>query len=190
MRYFLDTRTGEWLTRKEWDDKYDDPTIYSAVRGGKLPRGIKRIETPATYGKSSHFRDGVLHVIDFAVEGTYNDAPRLGARYMCGENTVVLKPVVEPGDERQCPRCFNEKKWHVYAYWNAAGDTLYVGQTSDLSHRRTQHRSKSTWLSESVWHDVLSTHDTAAEALAAEREAIRRYRPLHNVHHVPKEAVA
>lgn len=191
MRYFLDPHTGDWLTRDEWEDKYDTPDIQTALKGRKVPRGVRRTAPATPYGKSGKFHEAVLHRVEFVLEGRFRGEQVNAAKYACGGSTMVLAGVAELGGERRCEKCFAEKiTWHVYAYWNAAGDALYVGQTRKLRERRTSHRNGSAWYPESVWHDVLSTHDTATAALAAEREAIRRYRPLRNVHHVPKEAVA
>ncbi len=189
-RYIFDEFTDSWLAQDEYRERYERASLYTALRGRKVPRGLTKTAQPDGYGKSKKFHDAVLHRLDYVISGTFEAEEIYAARYACGQQTVVLTTVAEPGTERRCRKCFGEKTWTVYGYWNAAGEALYIGQTVDLHTRRTAHRNHSSWHREVAWHDALSAHETEAAARTAERDAIRKYRPLHNVQHQPKEVAA
>lgn len=68
---------------------------------------------------------------------------------------------------------------HVYRYLDADGTVLYVGCTSDLTSRDRHHRRR-------VWYPAVRRMESETFAdresgRAAERAAIEKYRPIHNV---------
>lgn len=74
---------------------------------------------------------------------------------------------------------------HVYAYLNAEGEYLYIGHTINPIARHHHHRARASWIGEALDPVILSSWDTKGEGLAAEAEAIRTFRPLHNTYHSP-----
>lgn len=70
----------------------------------------------------------------------------------------------------------------LYRFYDATGQLLYVGITADPGSRWRSHAREKPW-----WHQVahitLEAHPTRETVLDAERAAIRRERPLHNVVH-------
>lgn len=73
--------------------------------------------------------------------------------------------------------------FHVYAYLDADGVYLYIGQTSNLTMRNHKHRHRSPWFEQAATRAVLSSHPLRIEAQRAEASAIRERRPLHNIRH-------
>lgn len=71
-------------------------------------------------------------------------------------------------------------KFYVYRHFDAAGTLLYVGQSLCAATRTQQHRWKSHWFDDVVRIE-LERHETLKEALIAERVAIDRERPAHNI---------
>jgi predicted GIY-YIG superfamily endonuclease len=73
-------------------------------------------------------------------------------------------------------------KHALYRLRSGVGGLLYVGISLNLAARLAQHRDCQPW-----WNEVVSVqvepHPTREAALAAEREAIRTERPLHNIQH-------
>ncbi|MFI5769617.1 GIY-YIG nuclease family protein [Streptomyces sp. NPDC051658] len=59
---------------------------------------------------------------------------------------------------------------------------LYVGITDDLEHRWTSHAATKPWWPEVATRSI-EWRPTRAHALAAEAEAIRTEKPLHNIQH-------
>lgn len=196
VRVFHDWHTDEWITQGEWVRRYERPSIHSALHYGYFPRHVHAVKDPAPFGRTAtpKHRGPLVHRIEIAIEGHDGGRECNAARYVCGETSVDLMQLDEPGDLRKCGKCFppepGEMTWSVYGYWNAAGDALYVGQTSDLAKRRKSHSKRAPWFGQSYWHDVISTHATRAEALAAERAAIQRMAPLFNIQHNPKAVAA
>lgn len=74
----------------------------------------------------------------------------------------------------------------VYAYYDAEGQLLYVGQTRDLQAREWGHRRSSMWHAQAVERKVMSRHSTRREAIAAETRAIREFLPLYNLRGNPR----
>jgi excinuclease UvrABC nuclease subunit len=75
------------------------------------------------------------------------------------------------------------KPTKLYRHFDAEGILLYVGISVNALHRLTQHEATKSW------HDQISTitietHPTREAALVAERNAIMRERPIHNIQHV------
>ena len=77
-------------------------------------------------------------------------------------------------------RCVLRDRTDLYRYYDAAGRLLYVGISFNAIARAIQHRAHKDW-----WVDVVRMEvehlPTRADALEAEREAVRLERPLHNV---------
>ncbi len=70
--------------------------------------------------------------------------------------------------------------WLVYTFLDDTGAPLYVGCSSGLGRRISQHQYDKPWFSEVVTITIVR-YDVEAEAHAAELETIRRTRPAHNV---------
>jgi predicted GIY-YIG superfamily endonuclease len=74
----------------------------------------------------------------------------------------------------------NERRWNLYRCFDADDQLLYIGQTANWTKRRQHHASQSSW-----WPLVdrveMQSDMEKAEALEAERLAIFREQPIHNV---------
>lgn len=70
----------------------------------------------------------------------------------------------------------------LYRHFDSNGELLYVGISLSALHRLGQHKDHSDWY-QSIANVTLEHFETREEALEAEREAILRERPLHNIHH-------
>ena len=68
----------------------------------------------------------------------------------------------------------------LYRYFDAEGALLYVGVTGDPVKRDREHAATSPWRG-SARRRTIEWYCSRTEALAAERTAIRRERPAHNV---------
>lgn len=68
----------------------------------------------------------------------------------------------------------------LYRFYDADDVLLYVGQSVNPGRRMEKHRDTQTW-----WRDVarieMEQHPDKVTLLAAEREAIKEEKPLHNV---------
>lgn len=73
------------------------------------------------------------------------------------------------------------REWQIYRAFNAAGELLYVGQTSDMPGRMRNHRSSTPWWGEVDTVACSPAGVTREEAVEAERIAIRREEPRYNV---------
>jgi predicted GIY-YIG superfamily endonuclease len=73
----------------------------------------------------------------------------------------------------------------LYRFWRD-DELLYVGITLNPSRRFHQHASSQPW-----WHlanrITIETHPTREDALVAEREAIIREKPVHNIVHTGRQ---
>lgn len=78
----------------------------------------------------------------------------------------------------------------VYVYRDADGRPLYVGQSEDLPSRHMAHRMNADWFPDAASFKVLAVLSNRDEARAAEARAIRRLKPLHNIHHNPRKDAA
>lgn len=74
------------------------------------------------------------------------------------------------------------KRTSLYRHFNGEGQLLYVGVSLSAVQRLGQHKEHSDWF-ESIARVTIEKFDTREEALEAERTAIIRERPLHNIHH-------
>jgi len=70
----------------------------------------------------------------------------------------------------------------LYRHFNGEGKLLYVGVSLSTIQRLGQHKEHSDWF-ESIARVSIEHFDTREEALEAERLAIFRERPLHNINH-------
>lgn len=67
----------------------------------------------------------------------------------------------------------------LYRCFNASGDLLYVGMTSNLEHRVQLHRSHTPWFGE-VTSVTRATYPNRPSARGAEHNAIIAERPRYN----------
>ncbi len=77
----------------------------------------------------------------------------------------------------------------LYRHFNATGDLLYVGISLSAVQRLGQHMEKAKW-AEKIAKVTVEWHESRADAERAEREAIKREKPAHNVMHVDSKAKA
>jgi predicted GIY-YIG superfamily endonuclease len=70
----------------------------------------------------------------------------------------------------------------LYRYFSAAGDLLYIGISLSPVVRLGQHEKHSGWF-DSIATVKIEHFDTRKQALAAEREAIRKEDPQYNKRH-------
>ena len=86
--------------------------------------------------------------------------------------------------------------WHtplgphdVYSCFDSDGVLLYVGMTSDLATRLTNHKYATSWWGQvaRVTHTTVPDRPTAREL---ERDLIRSQAPLFNVRHAARRAAA
>lgn len=70
----------------------------------------------------------------------------------------------------------------LYRWYGFDGELLYVGITNNLLRRTSQHFDSKAWMHEAATATIehFATRD---EALAAEKDAIRRERPRYNIQH-------
>lgn len=71
---------------------------------------------------------------------------------------------------------------YLYRLTDRYGTLLYIGITNNPDRRMEQHASTKPWWDE-VRYGHLEVYRTRAQALAAERTAIRQERPLYNLVH-------
>lgn len=71
---------------------------------------------------------------------------------------------------------------HVYRQFNRKGKLLYVGSTSDVMRRTSEHGRNKDWFHE-VHHITVEHYATREQAYWAEEIAIKNERPLYNVVH-------
>lgn len=69
---------------------------------------------------------------------------------------------------------------YLYKHYDKSGQLLYVGITNNLRVRHVAHKRDSFWFLD-IARFKSNKFDTKREAVAAEIEAIRELRPLHNV---------
>lgn len=69
--------------------------------------------------------------------------------------------------------------WHVYKI-EVDGVLIYIGATSNVANRRGAHSAKRVLPISGGTVSVIASFDTRAAALAAERDAIRKHRPVGN----------
>ena len=73
-------------------------------------------------------------------------------------------------------------KTSLYRHYNSKGELLYVGVSLSALQRLGQHADHSDWFA-SIARVTIEHLDTREAALDAERAAVIRERPLHNIHH-------
>lgn len=75
-----------------------------------------------------------------------------------------------------------QRRTHLYRHYSADGALLYVGISLSAISRLGQHADHATWF-DKISRVEITAFDTRDAALAAEREAIARERPVHNIQH-------
>lgn len=70
----------------------------------------------------------------------------------------------------------------LYRFYDATDALLYIGITNHLSRRFGQHEGEKTWFGQ-VARVTIEHHPDRPAVLAAEKAAIQREKPRHNVHH-------
>jgi predicted GIY-YIG superfamily endonuclease len=70
----------------------------------------------------------------------------------------------------------------LYRFYNAGDELLYIGLTTNPGQRFTSHAHKKPWWTE-VANITLEQHPDYPTLVIAEREAIQKEKPLHNVIH-------
>jgi len=73
-------------------------------------------------------------------------------------------------------------KTSLYRHYNSNGDLLYVGVSLSTLQRLGQHADHSDWFL-SIARVTIEHLETREAALDAERAAVIREKPLHNIHH-------
>jgi prophage regulatory protein len=68
----------------------------------------------------------------------------------------------------------------VYRLYDSGRVLLYVGVTKDFRQRRQRHKATKPWWPQ-VKHPTIEMYDDEQDALQAERDAIKREHPVHNV---------
>jgi len=154
--------------------------------GAERPAGVMAasIKTEHVITVRPHKR-GKAHRAVYAVTVHLGGRVRLGARFACGAASNNVRPVTDlPAGMRSCAGCDRVAMggtFCVYAYYDAAGRVLYVGQTADMSGRHRAHSHSARWFSDQQHRAVLSEHTTRADAKRAEAEAIAALAPVHNI---------
>lgn len=150
---------------------------------GAMPTTVK---TPFVVVTHKHPR-ARAHRPTYAVLVPMPGRTVLAARFTCGGAAVSVTPFNEvPAHINPCEECERitsgtPGSFFVYAYYDAQGRVLYVGQTHSITQRHKAHRRSSPWYADAVHRGTLSEHATRKAALAAEADAIAELRPLHNV---------
>ena len=79
-----------------------------------------------------------------------------------------------------------EKELHqLYRHWDAEERLLYVGISLSAVGRLSQHRKTALWY-ERIAKVTIENFNSREELEAAEKEAIKREKPLHNIKHAAK----
>lgn len=76
----------------------------------------------------------------------------------------------------------------LYRFYDADDRLLYIGISTQACARLAQHAKDKEWFP-SVARASFEHYDTQAEALAAEKAAIKAERPAHNIRHSPTPRV-
>lgn len=169
--------------------------LYQWRGDGRRPPGVMDARVKTEYVACVRVRpNGKLHRPKQAFIHTTTGAPQLAARFLCGEASTNVHPASGNAALEACERCEElsqgTPRWAVYAYRDAAGRVLYVGQSCNLTIRRRSHAAHSPWSAQAATFSVLSYHDTRLAALDAEAKAIRELHPIHNIRHNQKAVSA
>jgi hypothetical protein len=120
-----------------------------------------------------------VHRIKAAAASVFNGRMHFGARWLCNAYSPDISFLVAPTPAPLCKRCERAKAPSVYRCFDASGRLLYLGHSSNVPVRTSQHALYSPW-----WPEVARVQAelfaTVLEALAAEEDAIRDEHPLHN----------
>ncbi len=77
----------------------------------------------------------------------------------------------------------NTTRTALYRHFDKNGELLYVGISKDPFNRFEQHRHSSSWIADVANMTVEWMTNSRFEALAVEREIIRKEKPRHNIMH-------
>jgi predicted GIY-YIG superfamily endonuclease len=119
------------------------------------------------------YRKGIIG--DFATMEEANAAVKAHVDAFCAAKNanVELPPST---------KLWSASSTKLYRHFDAKGTLLYVGMSLNPFKRLGEHRH-AHWY-ESIDRVEIERFETRAEAAAAEREAIRREKPLHNIAYV------
>lgn len=101
----------------------------------------------------------------------------------CGAELESPLMYLAPSDDVQfCDRCLlaGYHRECVYRAIGTAGESLYIGYTSQLPDRLAQHRRTSAWWPLAAGWDF-RYYDNKSAAVSAERQLIREYDPRFNL---------
>lgn len=76
----------------------------------------------------------------------------------------------------------------LYRHFNKEGILLYVGATSNILNRMSQHKVRTPWFSE-IANTSIEYFQTKEELLLAEKQAIRLEQPVYNIRHNKKDSI-
>ena len=93
----------------------------------------------------------------------------------------IATPVEIPDVEPQ-PIPFGQDGHHLYRHFDCEGNLLYVGVSQSALHRLKKHRHLSPWFSH-IARVEMTVYKTREDVLIAERLAIQREKPRHNIQH-------
>lgn len=118
-------------------------------------------------------------------------APLMGKWLMCDllENESkwkeqpphMAKPLEIPALEPR-PIPYGQDGHHLYRHFDCEGNLLYVGVSQSALHRLKKHRHLSPWFSH-IARVEMTVYKTREDVLIAERIAIQREKPRHNIQH-------
>lgn len=91
-----------------------------------------------------------------------------------------------PATEQNLTAVEAAERTALYRHWDASGKLLYVGISLSPLSRISKHRDRSHWFN-SIACISIQWFDSREQASRAERRAIRRERPRHNLHLLSKE---
>lgn len=161
--------------------------------GDSRPRGWKPVAEFPTFVVTTHrTRRTKVHRPTYVIA---NPDEGIAARFLCNSASASVEMHGEP--PKGVDPCVSCEEHHydpqpegvcVYAYLNAEGQYLYIGQSANIPFRERTHRAGSPWWPEVAKRRTLSNHTFRPDALRAEAEAIRTRRPLYNVRHNPGRA--
>jgi hypothetical protein len=89
------------------------------------------------------------------------------------QKAEVPDPVPVPHQEGQCS---------LYRHYDAFGRLLYIGISLSAVERLAQHKRESHWVRQIARIDI-TAYGSRSDARLAERRAIKRENPAHNIHH-------
>lgn len=76
----------------------------------------------------------------------------------------------------------------LYRHYDENGTLLYIGVSTSFFERLSQHKCHSTWFNQ-IQTMTLERFSTKVEMLKAEKKAIKKEKPVHNVHYSDVEKI-